>query len=149
MGAGVMSSDAKVTIFWGDGDNDFRFGIGQFRELQQKVNGRRQEIGAPLIGPMSLLNTLRTNDAWPDDVRDVLRIGLVGAGMDPKVAHQKLVTYFDKRPLLENMLPAFSVLFAGLVGDPAEGPDASKKKTEARTSTSPSPSESSTGPVLQ
>lgn len=144
-----MSADGKISLFWGDGDNEFRFGIGQFRELQQRVNGRRQEIGAPLIGPMSLLNTLRANDAWPDDVRDVLRIGLVGAGMDPKKAHQKLVTYFDKRPLLENMLPAFSVLFAGLVGDPSDKEDASKKKTGPETSTSQSHSESSTVPVLQ
>lgn len=144
-----MSGDGKIRLFWGDEEYDFRFGIGQFRELQQKVNARRQEIGAPLIGPMGLLNTLRANDAWPDDVRDVLRIGLVGGGMDPKKAHQKLVAYFDNRPLLENMLPAFSILFAGLVGDPTEALDASKKKTAPESTTSPSGSASSTGQVLQ
>lgn len=149
MGAEPMSADGSITMFWGDEEYKFRYAIGQFRELQEKVNERRTRIGAPLIGPMALLSTLRANDAWPDDVRDVLRIGLVGAGMQPKDAQAKLIRYFDNRPLLENMLPAFTVLFAGLVGDPAEkiAEDDAKKKT-AETPTSQSSSVKSTEPAL-
>lgn len=143
-----MSADGSVTLVWGDGENKFRYAIGQFRELQEKVNQRRLAIGAPLVGPMSLLNLLRTNDAWPDDVRDVLRIGLTGAGMTIAAAHVKLVRYFDSTPPLEHMVPAFTVLLAGLAGAP-EDEVSSKKKTSTKTSTPPSNSPSSTGPALQ
>lgn len=124
-----MSSDGRITIFWGDGENQFRFAIGQFRELQERVNTRRQAMNAPLIGPMSLLNLLRTNDAWPDDVRDILRIGLIGGGMSPQAAHQKLVQYFDRRPLLESNQTALAILLTGLVGDISDQEDVKKKTT--------------------
>lgn len=139
-----MSADGSVTLVWGDGENKFRFAIGQFRELQEKVNTRRIAIGASAVGPMALLATLRAQDAWPDDVRDVLRIGLVGAGMPIKDAHRKLVTYFDSSPPLSHMLTAYAVLFAGLVGVPDEEKIDVKKKT--LTPSPPSNSEKSMAP---
>lgn len=143
-----MSADGSITLVWGDGENKFRFAIGQFRELQEKINHRRLAIGAPLVGPMSLLNLLKSSDAWPDDVRDVLRIGLVGGGMPVADAHRKLVNYFDSAPPLEHMLPAFTVLLAGLAGAPED--QSSKKKTKETVTTSPpSSSPKSTAPALQ
>lgn len=143
-----MSADGSITLVWGDGEQTFRFAIGQFRELQEKVNARRIAIGAPMVGPMSLLNLLRANDAWPDDIRDVLRIGLNGGGMKPAESHRLMTHYFDPVPPLENMKPAFMVLLAGLAGAPGEALD-SKKKTSPETSTSPSSSGASTAPALQ
>lgn len=144
-----MSADGSITLVWGDGEHLFRFAIGQFRELQENVNRRRIAIGAPMVGPMSLVRLLQANDAWPDDIRDVLRIGLVGGGMKPPDAHRLMVHYFDAVPPLENMKPAFTVLLAGLAGAPGE--EDSKKKTRRRTKTKtpPSPSPESTEPALQ
>lgn len=143
-----MSADGTITLVWGDGENKFRFAIGEFRELQEKINGRRMAIGAPLVGPMALLKLLQASDAWPDDIRDVLRIGLTGAGMKPPEAHRKLLQYFDRKPPLESMLTAYAVLLAGLTGAPEDEIDAKKKtKTEERTTQSGSPE--STVPVLQ
>lgn len=144
-----MSADGSITLFWGDGDHIFRFAIGQFRELQEKVNARRIAIGAPMVGPMSLLNLLRANDAWPDDIRDVLRIGLNGGGLKPSETQQLLSHYFDAIPPLENMKPAFMVLLAGLAGVPGDPLDAKKKTETTMTSTSPSASADSTAPALQ
>jgi hypothetical protein len=141
-----VSADGSVTLVWGDGETKFRFAIGQFRELQEKVNARRIAIGAAPVGPMSLLALLRAQDAWPDDVRDVLRIGLVGAGMPIKEAHRKLVSYFDSSPPFEHMLTGYAVLFAGLVGVPDEDKTDAKKKTTS-TPTPRSTSEKSTGPA--
>lgn len=125
-----MSADGSVTLVWGDGENKFRFAIGQFRELQERVNQRRVTIGAPIVGPMTLLASLRAQDAWPDDVRDVLRIGLVGGGMSIKEANRKLSHHFDNRPPFESTLTAYAALFAGLVGVPDQSPaDEVKKKT--------------------
>lgn len=146
-----MSADGSVTLVWGDGENKFRYGIGQFRELQEKINQRRLAIGAPLVGPMSLINLLRARDAWPDDVRDVLRIGLTGAGMSIGDAHRKLVSYFDPAPPLEHMLPAYTVLLAGFVGVPEDQLSVKKKTTRKprMRSTSRSSSPNSTEPALQ
>jgi len=144
-----MSSDGGLSLFWGDDHQTFRLGIGQFRELQEKVNLRRLAIGAPIVGPMALLNGLRANDAWPDDIRDVLRLGLVGGGKTPAEAHRLLTHYFDDfiaHPPLENMRPAFVVLMAGLAGAP--GDDAKKKRPRKprATSTPRSTSPASTDP---
>ncbi len=130
-----MSSDASISLFWGDAEQSFRFGIGQFRELQDKVNTRRLAIGAPVVGPMALLNALRANDAWPDDIRDVLRLGLIGGGKSFSEAHRMMLRYFDDTPPLEHMRPAFVVLMAGLAGAP--GDEAKKKPEAAGTSTPP------------
>lgn len=143
-----MSADGSVMLVWGDGENKFRYAIGQFRELQEKINHRRVAIGAPIVGPMSLLAMLRAQDAWPDDVRDVLRIGLVGAGMSVKDAHLKLASYFDGKPPLEHMLTAYAALFSGLVGVPEEPKEDVKKKTKL-TKTSRSTSAKSTALAQQ
>jgi hypothetical protein len=140
-----MSSDGAIELVWGDGEQRFRLGIGQFRELQERVNGRRLAIGAPMVGPMSLANALRANDAWPDDVREVLRLGLIGGGMEPPAAHRAMVNYFDGKPVLPHMKPAFLVLFAGLAGPPDEV--LAKKKSRRRRPTTrmrPSTSQGST-----
>jgi hypothetical protein len=104
--------------------------------------------GAPIPGPMTLLNALRANDVWPDDARDILRLGLVGGGMEPAEAHRLLKHYFDdfeRYPLLSNMRPAFMVLLAGLTGPPQEA-DLKKKKKPRKTPRSSSTG--STAPVL-
>jgi Phage tail tube protein, GTA-gp10 len=145
-----MSADGGIELFWGDMEHRFRMAIGEFRELQEKVNLRRIRIGAPLVGPMDLVRQLQANNAWPDDVRDVIRLGLVGGGMEPAAAHRLLVTYFDdvdRYPPLSNMKPAFMILLAGLTG-PIE--DAKKKTTRAkrpRRAKTPSTSPSTTAPA--
>lgn len=143
-----MSSDASVELVWGDGVQRFRFAIGQFRELQEKVNLRRIAIGAPLVGPMVLLKSLESNDAWPDDVRDVIRIGLMGGGMKPADAHRAMANYFDETPPLSHMRTAHTVLLMGLVGNPNE-PIGSKKKLSPEASDQQSGSPIYTGPALQ
>jgi hypothetical protein len=143
-----MSADGGIPLFWGDDDHRFRLGIGQFRELQELINKRRLAIGAPAIGPLTLLNALKANDAWPDDIRDVIRLGLVGGGLEPAEAQRLLKHYFDdfeRFPPLGNMKPAFLILLAGLTGPPQDI-DVSKKKTR-RKRTRPSTSPDSTAPA--
>ena len=134
-----MSADGSTTLFWGDDETRFRLGIGEFRELQERVNARRAAAGLPGTGPSTLANAIRANDAWPDDVRDVLRIGLVGAGMKPAEAHRKLAQYFDRRPPAESYLAAFAVLVGAFLGVPGDELDVKKKTTPDPTSPSPSP----------
>jgi hypothetical protein len=124
-----MSADGSITLVWGDGENRFRYGIGQWRELQEKVNGRRTAMGLAPIGPMTLLQDVRTGNAWPDDIRDILRIGLNGGGLNVAQSHRKLVNHFDATPPYAHNLVAFKVLEAGLIGAPDDEIEL-KKKTE-------------------
>lgn len=126
-----MSGDGKLELVWGSGEQVFAYGIGQWRALQESVNRRRLAIGAPLVGPMDLLNAVKTNNAWPDDVRDIIRIGLIGGGMSPRDAHLELTQNFDGAPPLEHMKPALVILMAGLAGPPGAAEDGAKKKTPA------------------
>lgn len=143
-----MSADGSTTLFWGDGDNNFRIAIGEFRELQERINARRSAVGLPAIGPTTLANAIRGNDAWPDDVRDVLRVGLVGGGMAPSEVHRKLAQYFDRRPPAESYLVAFTVLVSAFLGVPGDEIDLKKKTTTQPDPTSPSPFQGST-PTVQ
>jgi hypothetical protein len=140
-----MSADGGATVFWGAGETAFRIGIGEFRELQERINGRRGAFGLPAIGPQTFANQIRTNDAWPDDVRDVLRIGLIGAGMKPAEAHRQLVQYFDRRPPADSYKAAFAVFVAAFLGVP--GDEIIKKKTTVDP-TVPSPTQNSTATAL-
>ena len=73
-------------------------------------------------------------------MRDVLRVGLVGAGMPPAEAHRKLVQYFDRRPPAESYLVAFAALVGAFLGVPGDELDV-KKKTPTSDPTNPSPSQ--------
>lgn len=145
-----MSADGSVEITWADEPRKFRIAIGEFRSLQESVNGRRVAIGADPVGPSTLLTAFRTNNAWPDDVRDVLKAGLIGAGIAYDKAQRLLVRHFDNKPLLAHTKTAFLVLLAALVGVPEDEP--AKKKTQdseapvSETSPSDSPSSTETAP---
>lgn len=135
-----MSADGSISLAWADGDHKFRLAIGQLRELQETINRARVAIGAPPIGPMSLLRLLRTTDAWPDEIREVLRLGLIGGGKKPLEALALVKRYVDDRPLGESAPVALAVLTAALVGAPddivGKNSAAGKTTTEATTASS-------------
>lgn len=139
-----MSADGSIELTWAELPRRFRIAIGEFRSLQEAVNARRVAIEAQPIGPSALLNLLRTNNAWPDDVRDVLKAGLLGGGESYQKAQSLLVRNFDNKPLLEHTKTAFLILMAALVGVPDDEPDSKKKMETAMESTGQSPSPSST-----
>ena len=74
--------DGTVALQFGDAEYSFRIAFGQWRELQESVNKPRLEIGEPPLGPMALLRALLEGNAWPHDVREVIRLGLIGGGMN-------------------------------------------------------------------
>jgi hypothetical protein len=113
-----VSADGSILLGWAGEDRKFRLGIGQLRELQENVNRWRAEIGAPLIGPMSLARSLQAVDAWPGDVREVIRLGLIGGGTPIAQVPALVARYVDERPLAESTVVAHAVLIAALVGVP-------------------------------
>ncbi len=105
-----MSRSADVTLDWGDGTYTFRLGLGQWRELQEKLG----------VGPPVLLRRLLEGAWLVDDAPQILRLGLIGGGLAPVEALRLVRTYAEERPPAENTQPALAVLIAALHGAPDE-----------------------------
>lgn len=131
-----MSGSAKVSFAWGDGEHTFRLAIGQLRELQEKCNAGPAEILARLSGA-----TWRV-----DDLRETIRLGLIGGGKSPTDAHLLVVRYVDAVPLFDSVAPAQAILMAALVGAPGDQPGKPKAGKTTRKATGASSSRPSTAP---
>lgn len=123
-----MSRDASVTLEWADGEYTFRLRQGELIELQEKTDA----------GPMWVLNRMMQptpeNRGWRvEDIREVIRLGLIGGGMEPVKALKLVRTYVESRPPMENLLFAQSILAAGIMGVPDDQPQ--KKSGRPRKST--------------
>lgn len=109
---------ARIDFPWGDGTHSFRLGLGEARELQRKTG----------VGPERLYARICDGDWLVDDLGETLRLGLVGAGMDPLTAIVLIARYVEERPLQESVKPAALVLLALLLG--AENDTVKKKQAE-------------------
>jgi hypothetical protein len=105
-GSGSLSFD------WADGHHAFRLAIAQLRELQDKTG----------VGPAALFDRLASRQWKVDDLRETIRLGLIGGGMDPFDALVLVKRYVDDRPLMENVLPAWRILSAALMGPEDDQP---------------------------
>lgn len=139
-----MSADGAIEKDWGDGRYRFCLKIAQLSELQEKINSWRAAIGANLIGPRTLLKELSSFDAWPSDVNEVIRLGLIGGstpgdGMTAAKAFLLVGRYCDNRPLVESTAVAHDILASAVVGvidDPVGKTQAERTASEATTASS-------------
>lgn len=98
---------ASVVIRWPGGEHAFRLGIAELRALQQTTD----------CGPEHLANRISLGQWRVDDLREVLRNGLIGGGM----AHVDAVRLIDRAlapPFIRFKAPALAVL-----GDCLYGPE--------------------------
>lgn len=103
--------DARLDgIAFGDDVYSFRLAWGELVELQEKTD----------CGPLFLLNRLQSGTWKVQDISSIIRLGLVGGGMEPARAVQLTKRYVEERPPLENHALAFAVLSAALMGAPEE-----------------------------
>jgi len=105
-----VSGSASVTLIWADGEYPFRLPIKQLEELQDKCDA----------GPSELYNRLEDGRWRVADLRETIRLGLIGGGMTPAEAFVKVRRYVDERPLLESVPVARAVLLAALIGVPED-----------------------------
>lgn len=131
-----MAANGQVSIAWGDGEHVFNIAkIGQLLELEEKCG----------VGVAEVFNRLREGRWRFNDVRETVRLGLIGGGMTPVKALALTKTYTDERPLAESHPVAMTILMAAIVGVPGE--EVGKKKPEeakAETPPSGSPAPAST-----
>jgi Phage tail tube protein, GTA-gp10 len=105
-----MSGDGSVTFAWGDGEYKFRLGIGELRELQDKCDA----------GPFQIYQRLADGSWRVDDVREPIRLGLIGGGMDATKALGKIGRYLAPAQFLVNVIAARRIMLAALFGDPED-----------------------------
>lgn len=120
----VVARKARVTFDWADGTYTFALPIGQMVELQEACDA----------GPAWIKARLESETWKVQDVRDTIRLGLIGGGMIPANALKLVRRYVDGRPLLESVPVAHVIIGAALVGVADEPP----KKSEGEGTESPS-----------
>ena len=117
-----MTGRAELSFIWGDGEEyKFRLALRQLKELQEKTG----------VGPEALFRRVRSGDWFVDDLRQTIRLGLIGGGLAPDRAAKLIADYVDARPLFESKMPAMAILGAALAQDEGESPG---KKPEAEGS---------------
>lgn len=118
-----------VTISWRNGDDDFC--ISRIRDvllLEEKCGCGVYEIAERLSSVMrNAANGQLGGRAYVNDIRETIRIGLMGGGKAPEEANKIVASCVDGYPLAHSVLVAQRVVTAYLVGVP----DDPLGKTEA------------------
>lgn len=116
-----MSVNGEIELQWGDGEH--KFNIARLKcvlELEEKCGAGIAEIFQRI-----------QQGRWKfNDIRETLRLGLIGAGESPDKALRLINRYCDDRPWAENVLPAQAVIIAAMVG--IEGDEPAKKAEAGR-----------------
>jgi len=123
-----MSRDATITADFADGPHVFRLAWGELAKLQDERD----------CGPYELMNRLIGGSWRVQDISSVIRLGLVGGGMEPVPAIKLVREYVEARPPMESHDLALRIIGAALVGAPEEKVG---KKVEAASPETNSPSQ--------
>jgi Phage tail tube protein, GTA-gp10 len=117
-----MPSNGEVELTWGDGQHKFNVAkIKSALELEEKCDA----------GVATIFQRMRDSSWHINDIRETLRIGLIGGGSTPDVALRLINRYCDDRPWAESLQPAMVVLMAAMLGVP--GDEVGKKQVTERT----------------
>lgn len=100
-----MASVGEITQPFAGAIYRFAFGIDQLRELQEKTGD----------GPRPVYRRLCEGDWRVDDIRETIRLGLIGGGMSPSKVDSLIRRHVDRRPLMENERPARDALASVLI----------------------------------
>lgn len=141
----MADGSARIELVWGDGDHVFRLALKQLRELQDKTG----------VGPEALYRRIASGEWRVDDLRETIRLGLLGGGMEPKDAVMLVKRYFDEdeRGAMQHKPIAAAVLLAALMGPPGDTAGKARRRgNQTKTTTaaaSPSPDSSGTQPLSE
>ncbi|MBB3944703.1 hypothetical protein GGQ73_000628 [Rhizobium skierniewicense] len=115
--------DGRIEFDWADGTYSFRLAWGQLAELQEKCDA----------GPYVVLQRLHSGSWRIEDITNIIRLGLIGAGLQPAAALKLVRAYVEDHPPMENLIPAQVILSASLMGAPEEkvGEDDAASQTES------------------
>lgn len=133
-----MSRDATVHLVFAGDERTFKLGYANLLAIQDACNA----------GVFDIFDRLLSGRARAEDATEPVRIGLIGAGVDPKIA--KRMVEENSFPLQEISLVALAIIGVALQGDPREQvgkQDAAVDQTEATDASPPPPFTDSPEPL--
>lgn len=101
-----------LDLVWPGGEHPFRLGISGIEAIQEKCDA----------GPNLVFARLKTGAWKTDDVRHVLRQGLIGGGMDPPKATRLVEDLLERANKHQLVVTAGEVLTAWLLGGTDDDP---------------------------
>lgn len=119
-----MSANGTRTIIWAGGEDVFCLAkVGLILDLEDRCKAGIALILARIDSGIFGLN----------DIREPIRLGLIGGGMAPDKAMARVRNHVDENPLAHSVLVAQAILQAVLVGVPddpvGKAPDDTGKAT--------------------
>lgn len=141
-GGGGMSANGTIIIAWANGEDTFCIAkVGHLLDLEDKCSA----------GVAAIMRRLEDGSWRLNDVRETIRLGLIGGGMAPEQAMVTVKRHVDDQPLARSVLLAYEVLAAAMVGVPGDGvgkkPEAeTDTRSSARTDVSAAPPSSGSAP---
>lgn len=121
-----MSRSGKTPpLDWADGKYEFALGWGELSELQDICNA----------GPFVVVARLASSQWRIEDVSGVIRLGLIGGGVDAPKALKLVQTYVEARPqdVVLNASFARGILETSIMGAPEEPPGEHQAAPETET----------------
>lgn len=131
-----MNTSAEVVLKWGDGEYLFALKGKQIEHLEKACEAGIGTIAARLFAMMPFYA----------DIRETVHQGLIGGGMAPVVATEKMRAFFDGQPLARHGDPSspmataraiMQVVYLGMsdldLGEAAAGAKPATKQTSQDT----------------
>lgn len=135
-----MSANGTRTIIWTGGEDQFCLAkVGLILDLEEKCRAG-----------IALILMRLENGSWGlNDVREVIRLGLIGGGMKPEEAMSRVKNHVDlnENGLAPSVLIALTVLHAVMVGVP-DDPVGKEMPAEAKKTGSSMTTDASDDPKL-
>lgn len=110
MDSHAVNRSASITRPFADGEYHFAYPFGELVKLQEARD----------CGPQVLQQRLLGNDWRVEDIREVIRFGLIGGGMTPVEASKLVKRWVEERPPLENLELAGLLSLVAINGPPDE-----------------------------
>jgi len=114
-----MASNGEVEFNWADGVH--KFNIAKLKcvlELEEKCG----------VGFAEVYRRVSTGVWKINDLRETIRLGLIGAGTRPDEALRLVNRYCDDRPFAESIMVAQAIIMAAMVGVPGDTIEEKKAK---------------------
>ncbi len=106
-------SKTSIKAFFGDAEYAFDLVDPEWKYLMQL----EEKVGSLL----NYFSRLRLGDFRVMQLRDTIRLGLIGGGATPRDAENLCKTYFDATPIHEHLAIALSLTAAAMFGTDEDG----------------------------
>lgn len=101
-----MAAYGEMTLPWADGDYTFRLGFKEISQFEEKFEGSF----------LGYCTRMANGDAKFNEIREIVRLGLIGGGLEPPKALSLVRDYVEERPPSESLPIAILIARAGAFG---------------------------------